>query len=191
MKHILQTLAFNLDALEPHISKETLEYHHGKHHNAYVTNLNNLIAGTQYEEMTLESIIKTSDGGVFNNSAQVYNHNFYFNGLKAEKTEPSEKLQTRIEEDFGSLEAFKIEFLNACATLFGSGWVWLSVKPDGSLIVEQMSNADNPLLGVNKPILTCDVWEHAYYVDYRNARPKYLEEWWTLINWEFVSENYG
>jgi len=185
------TLPFELDALEPHISKETLEYHHGKHHNAYVTNLNNLIEGTTYEEMPLEEIIKTSEGGIFNNAAQVYNHNFYFNGLIAEKTEPSEMLQSKIKEDFGSMEAFKTAFLKACATLFGSGWVWLSVQPDGKLLIEQMSNANNPLLGVNRPLLTCDVWEHAYYVDYRNARPSYLEEWWALINWEFVSRNYA
>ena len=183
-------LPFKIDALEPNISKETLEYHHGKHHNAYVTNLNKLIVGTKYEELSLVEIIKESDGGIFNNAAQVYNHDFYFSGLAAEKSEVSKALRAKIEEEFGSFVEFEEEFLNACTTLFGSGWVWLSVKPDGGLIIEQMSNADNPLLGENKPLLTCDVWEHAYYVDYRNARPSYLSLWWELINWKFVSNNY-
>ena len=190
MKHLLMEIPFSMDALEPHISKETLEYHHGKHHNAYVTNLNKLIEGTRYEDMSLEAIIKESDGGIFNNAAQVYNHNFYFSGLSVQRGVASESLRSKIEEEFGSFVAFQEKFLNACATLFGSGWVWLSLKPDGGLIIEQMSNADNPLLGENKPLLTCDVWEHAYYVDYRNARPNYLTVWWGLINWDFVSKNY-
>lgn len=183
-------LPFNLQALEPYISKETLQYHHGKHHATYVNNLNNLIENTKYEAMSLEEIIKTSKGGIFNNAAQVYNHNVYFQGMCSKNTEPSEELRKKIEEEFGSMDAFKQAFLNAAVTLFGSGWVWLSVTPLGSLIIEQMSNANNPLLGKNTPLMTCDVWEHAYYIGYRNARATYLENWWELINWNFVSANY-
>lgn len=190
MKHQLMELPFNLNALEPFISKETLQYHHGKHHAAYVNNLNTLSEGTEFAEMPLEEIIKKSSGGIFNNAAQVYNHNFYFNGMCSKNTEPSEALQAKIEEDFGSMEAFKKEFLALSATLFGSGWVWLSLSPAGLLVIEQMGNANNPLLGENTPLMTCDVWEHAYYIDYRNARPNYLEKWWDLINWDFVSENF-
>jgi len=191
MKHLLMELPFSLDALEPAISKETLEYHYGKHHATYVNNLNALIEDTHYEVMGLEEIIKTSNGGIFNNAAQVYNHDFYFNGMCNKQTEPSETLRLKIEENFGSMDAFKTDFLKACTTLFGSGWVWLSVTPNGALSIEQMSNANNPLLGSNTPLLTCDVWEHAYYIDYRNARASYLEKWWTLINWDFVSTNYN
>lgn len=190
MKHQLMQLPFNLQSLEPYISKETLQYHHGKHHAAYVNNLNKLIENTPYESMSLEEIIKTSDGGIFNNAAQVYNHNVYFQGLCSKNTEPSEALRKKIEEVFGSMDAFKQAFLNAATTLFGSGWVWLSVTPSGKLIIEQMSNADNPLLGDNTPLMTCDVWEHAYYIGYRNARATYLENWWELINWDFVSDNF-
>ncbi|MBU1669363.1 superoxide dismutase [bacterium] len=190
MKHQLMELPFNLQALEPYISKETLQYHHGKHHATYVNNLNNLIENTKYEAMSLEEIIKTSKGGIFNNAAQVYNHNVYFQGMCSKNTEPSEELRKKIEEEFGSMDAFKQAFLNAAVTLFGSGWVWLSVTPLGSLIIEQMSNANNPLLGKNTPLMTCDVWEHAYYIGYRNARATYLENWWELINWNFVSANY-
>jgi len=190
MKHQLMELPFNLQALEPYISKETLQYHHGKHHATYVNNLNNLIENTKYETMSLEEIIKTSKGGIFNNAAQVYNHNVYFQGMCSKNTEPSEALRKKIEEEFGSIDAFKQAFLNAAVTLFGSGWVWLSVTPSGNLLIEQMSNADNPLLGENTPLMTCDVWEHAYYIGYRNARATYLENWWELINWDFVSTNY-
>jgi len=190
MKHQLMELPFNLQALEPYISKETLQYHHGKHHATYVNNLNNLIENTQYETMSLEEIIKNADGGIFNNAAQVYNHNVYFKGMCSKNTEPSEELQKKIEEEFESMATFKEAFLNAAATLFGSGWVWLSVTPSGSLVIEQMSNADNPLLGENTPLMTCDVWEHAYYIGYRNLRQTYLKNWWELINWDFVSDNY-
>ena len=190
MTHQLMELPFNLQALEPYISKETLEYHHGKHHATYLKNLNALIENTPYENLSLEEIIKTSDGGIYNNSAQVYNHDFYFKGMCSKKTEPSEELHEKIIETFGSMETFKKNFLHASLTLFGSGWVWLSITPTGNLIIEQLSNADNPLKGANTPLMTCDVWEHAYYIGYRNARATYLENWWALINWDFVSNNY-
>lgn len=190
MKHLLMKLPFNLQSLEPYISKETLHYHHGKHHATYVKNLNNLIVGTEYEHMPLEEIIRTSDGAIFNNAAQVYNHDFYFQGLCSKSSEASVMLHKKIEEGFGSMDAFREAFLKAATTLFGSGWVWLSVTPSRDLIIEQMSNAHNPLQGENSPLMTCDVWEHAYYIDYRNARATYLENWWELINWNFVSHNY-
>ena len=190
MKHQLMELPFHLQALEPYISKETLQYHHGKHHAAYVHNLNNLIENTKYETMSLEEIIKSSDGAIFNNAAQVYNHDFYFKGLCSKSSEVSVELHQKVEEGFGSMDAFREAFLNAATTLFGSGWVWLSVTPSGDLIIEQMSNAHNPLQGENTPLMTCDVWEHAYYIGYRNARATYLDNWWELINWNFVSNNY-
>lgn len=192
MKHQLMSLPYNnLNALAPYISKETLLYHHGKHHQAYVNNLNALIEGTAYEDMPLEEIIKSADGSIFNNAAQVFNHNYYFSGICSRRTVLDEALQTKIGEDFGSMDAFKEQFLNACATLFGSGWVWLSLTPDNRLIIEKMSNADNPLLTGNHPLMTCDVWEHAYYIDYRNARAEYLKKWWEVINWEFISDNFN
>jgi len=189
MKHILMDLPFDENALEPYISSETLQYHHGKHHAAYINNLNKLIEDTDYANMNLEEIILSADGGVFNNAAQVYNHNFYFYGMTHKTSEPSEALVTLLDRDFGSVEAFKKVFLKTAAGLFGSGWVWLSINDTGNLVLESFSNAGNPLLSKHTPLLTCDVWEHAYYVDYRNARPKYLEKWWGLINWDFVSGN--
>lgn len=189
MTHTLMKLPFELDALEPYISKETLEYHYGKHHAAYVNNLNKLIEGTKYEKMVLEDIVISADGGIFNNAAQVYNHNFYFNGLCTEKTTPSKNLLALIERDFGSLDAFKDTFLERASGLFGSGWLWLSIDRSGTLLLESLSNAGNPLLSDNTPLLTCDVWEHAYYIDYRNVRADYLKKWWDIINWDFVSEN--
>lgn len=189
MTHTLMDLPFDLDALEPYISKETLEYHHGKHHAAYINNLNRLIGGTGYEKMSLEDIITSASGGIFNNAAQVYNHNFYFNGLGRGSTEPSKNLLALLNRDFGSLEAFKEIFLEAAAGLFGSGWVWLSIDSSGALVLESLSNAENPLLSGHTPLLTCDVWEHAYYIDYRNARAEYLKKWWDIINWDFVSNN--
>ena len=189
MKHILINLPFDIKSLEPHISQETLEYHHGKHHAGYINNLNKLIEGTNFESLSLEEIILASDGGIFNNAAQVYNHNFYFNGMTNRSTVLSADLRTLIEKDFGSMDAFKKDFLQKAATLFGSGWVWLSLNTEGALHIEAFSNAGSPLLTENKPLMTCDVWEHAYYIDYRNARAAYLEKWWELVNWEFVSEN--
>lgn len=189
MTHTLMDLPFDENALEPYISKETLQYHHGKHHAGYVTKLNGLIEGTEYEEMELDDIVKKADGGIFNNAAQVYNHNFYFNGMSKRVTSPSKELLALVERDFGSIKAFKETFLEEAAGLFGSGWVWLSIDESGSLVLESFSNAGNPLLSGHTPLLTCDVWEHAYYIDYRNARPDYLEKWWELVNWDFVSKN--
>lgn len=189
MTHTLMDLPFDENALEPYISKETLQYHHGKHHAGYINNLNRLIEGTTYADMDLGEIITTADGGIFNNAAQVYNHDFYFKGMSSEATEPSKPLVALLERDFTSMEAFKKNFLETAAGLFGSGWVWLSIDRSGSLLLESFSNAGNPLLTAHTPLLTCDVWEHAYYIDYRNARADYLEKWWGLINWEFVSKN--
>ena len=189
MTHTLMKLPFDENALEPHISKETIQYHHGKHHAGYVNNLNRLIKDTEFAEMTLEEIIRKSDGSIFNNASQVYNHNFYFNGISSKKSLPSYTLAEQIERDFGSMEQFKERFLQTSVSLFGSGWVWLSMNKEDKLIIEERSNADNPIVDENRPLLTCDVWEHAYYIDYRNARAEYLEKWWELVNWDFVSDN--
>ncbi len=189
MTHTLMDLPFDESALEPHISKETLQYHHGKHHAGYVNKLNTLIEGTIYADMNLEDIVKKADGGIFNNAAQVYNHNFYFNGMCEKETSPSKEMSALFERDFTSIEAFKKKFLEMAAGLFGSGWVWLSLDDSGTLVIESFSNAGNPLLLGHTPLLTCDVWEHAYYIDYRNARADYLEKWWELVNWDFVSKN--
>jgi len=189
MTHTLMNLPFAENALEPYISKETLQYHHGKHHAGYINKLNTLIEDTQYADMTLQDIVTSADDSIFNNAAQVYNHNFYFNGMKSETTSPSKELLDLFERNFASLEAFKKIFLETAAGLFGSGWVWLSIDESGSLVLESFSNAGNPLVSGHTPLLTCDVWEHAYYIDYRNARVDYLEKWWGLINWDFVSQN--
>ncbi len=189
MTHTLMDLPFDENALEPHISKETLQYHHGKHHAGYVNKLNGLIEGTVYADMKLEEIVKKADGGIFNNAAQVFNHDFYFKGMSTTATSPSKELLALIERDFTSMKAFKEKFLEMAAGLFGSGWVWLSINDSGSLVIESFSNAGNPLLLDHTPLLTCDVWEHAYYIDYRNARPDYLQKWWELVNWDFVSDN--
>ena len=182
-----------MEALEPHISQKTLEFHYGKHHNAYVNNLNKLIAGTPFESKTLEEIVKTSQGGMFNNAAQVWNHTFYWNCMtpNPKKNAPTGKLMDAIVRDFGSFDAFKEKFINACVTLFGSGWAWLVADKDGKLSIMQTSNAQTPLTteGLN-PLLVCDVWEHAYYLDYQNLRANYVNEFWSLINWEFVEKNY-
>lgn len=191
MTHALMNLPFDENALEPYISKETLQYHHGKHHAGYVNKLNALIKDTAYEDVSLEEIIKTADGGIFNNAAQVYNHDFYFQGICRKKSAFSKVLSDAINRDFGSLEALKKDFLEVATALFGSGWVWLSINKSGNLNIETHSNAGNPLLSGHIPLLTCDVWEHAYYIDYRNARVDYLEKWWELINWEFVSQNFN
>ena len=189
MTHTLMDLPFDENALEPYISKETLQYHHGKHHAGYVSKLNTMIKDTVYADMKLEEIVKKADGGIFNNAAQVFNHDFYFNGMTTIATSPSKELLALIERDFTSMEAFKEKFLEMAAGLFGSGWVWLSINDSGTLIIESFSNAGNPLLLDHTPLLTCDVWEHAYYIDYRNARIDYLEKWWELVNWDFVSNN--
>lgn len=191
MKHELPKLPFEKDALEPHISKDTLEFHYGKHHQAYVNKLNGLIEGTQFEDADLEEIIQKADGGIFNNGAQVWNHTFYWNCLSPDGGgDPTGKLADAINEQFGSLEKFKEEFSNAAATLFGSGWAWLARDDQGKLHIIQKSNADNPIRDGLTPLLTCDVWEHAYYLDKQNRRPAYVEDFWKIIDWEKVGERY-
>ena len=188
----LPALPYEMDALEPHISKETLEYHYGKHHQTYVTNLNNLVPGTEFEGKSLEEIVKTSEGGVFNNAAQVWNHTFYWNSLSPKGGgEPSGKLADAINAKWGNVAAFKEAFNKSAAGNFGSGWTWLVKKADGSLDIVNTSNAATPLTTSDVALLTCDVWEHAYYIDYRNARPKYLESFWNLVNWDFAAANLG
>ncbi len=188
----LPALPYAMDALEPVISKETLEFHYGKHHQAYVTKLNDAIKGTDLENVDLEDIVKTSEGGIFNNAAQVWNHTFYWNCMAPNAGgEPTGKIAEAINESFGSFEAFKEQFSQAAATLFGSGWAWLVKNTEGKLEITQEVNAGNPMTSGLKPLLTCDVWEHAYYVDYRNARPTYIESFWKLVNWEFVNQQLG
>lgn len=187
MEHKLPDLPYGIDALAPHISKETLEFHHGKHHATYVTNLNNLVPGTEFEKASLEEIVKNSSGGVFNNAAQIWNHTFYWNSLSPNGGgDPSSNVGGALENAFGSLDAFKEEFTKTAVTTFGSGWAWLVKKPDGTLALASTSNADTPLTTGDTPLLTCDVWEHAYYIDYRNARPKYMDAFWNLVNWELI-----
>lgn len=184
----LPPLPYADDALEPTISKETIEYHYGKHHRAYVTNLNNLIAGTEFEGKDLEDIVRTSQGGVFNNAAQIWNHTFYWNCLSPNGGgEPTGKVADAINAAFGDFDKFKEEFTKVTVGTFGSGWGWLVQKPDGSVGLVSTSNAGTPLTGEDTPLLTCDVWEHAYYIDYRNLRPKYVESFWNLVNWDFVA----
>jgi len=188
MEHKLMELPYAKDALEPVISAETIEYHYGKHHQKYVDTLNTLIKGTTLENSSLNDIIQNSDGPTFNNAAQVFNHNFYWLGLSPIKTQLSKELQEMLEKEFGTLEGFKEEFIANATKNFGSGWTWLVLK-DGKLEIMNTGNADNPIAHGVVPLLTCDVWEHAYYIDYRNARPEYLLKWWEIINWEFVSTN--
>ena len=186
----LPPLPYADDALEPHISAETLAYHYGKHHRAYVDNLNKLTAGTEWADKTLEDIILEADGGIFNNGAQVWNHSFYWKCLSpAGGGEPTGELAARINSSFGNFADFRTNFSSAAASQFGSGWAWLVSAPSGRLSIVTKSNAGNPLRDGEKPLLTCDVWEHAYYIDYRNARPKYLEHFWDLVNWNFVADN--
>ena len=185
-------LPYAIDALEPVVSRNTLEFHHGKHHKTYVDKLNPLIEGTEWADKSLEDIIRGSSGGVFNNAAQVWNHTFYWHCLSPSGGgEPTGELAAAIASSFGSFDAFKEEFSTKAVTLFGSGWAWLVQQADGSLAIVQTSNAETPLTGDAVPLLTCDVWEHAYYVDYRNARPKYVEAFWNLVNWDFVNKNLG
>ncbi|PPD28622.1 MAG: superoxide dismutase [Fe] [Methylomonas sp.] len=187
----LPALPYANDALAPHISPETIEYHYGKHHQTYVTNLNNLVPGTEFEGLSLEDIVKKSSGGIFNNAAQVWNHTFYWNCLSPNGGgAPTGGLANAIERTFGSFEEFKEAFSKCAVTTFGSGWAWLVKNANGTLELVSTSNAGCPLTAGQTPILTCDVWEHAYYIDFRNARPKYLEAFWALVNWEFASANY-
>ena len=187
----LPPLPYEKNALEPNISAETLEFHHGKHHQAYVTNLNNLIKGTEFESAALEDIIKKSSGGVFNNAAQIWNHTFYWQSMRSPKKDnaPAGKLADAINKAFGSFDKFKEEFSKSAVGNFGSGWTWLVQRPDGSLGIVNTSNAATPITGSDKPLFTIDVWEHAYYIDYRNARPKYVESFWDLVNWDFAAKN--
>ena len=190
MSITLPELPYSQDALAPHISSETLSFHYGKHHQAYVTKLNNLIKGSKFENASLEEIVLESDGGIFNNAAQIWNHTFYWNSLSPNGGgEPKGKIAEAITRDFGTWAKFQEEFTNAAATLFGSGWAFLVQDKNNKLSIVQEPNAGNPLCNDLKPILTCDVWEHAYYVDYRNARPKYIEAFWNLVNWDFASNN--
>ena len=194
MEHQLPQLPFALDALAPHISKETLEYHYGKHHQAYVTNLNNLIKGTDFENLDLESIIKKAPaGGLFNNAAQVWNHTFFWNSMKvAGGGEPTGALAAAIAAKWGSFEEFKKAFQTSAVGNFGSGWTWLVKKADGSVDIVNTSAAGTPLTSGDKALLTIDVWEHAYYIDYRNARPKFVETFLTsLANWDFAAKNFA
>jgi len=190
MAYELPPLPYAQDALEPVISRETLEYHHGKHHQTYVTNLNNLVEGTEFSGAELEEIIKKASGGIFNNAAQVWNHTFYWNCLCPGGSAPGPELASAIDNTFGSMDEFKKQFSASAAGNFGSGWTWLVKNSDGSMAIVNTSNAGNPMTEGQTPLLTIDVWEHAYYIDYRNARPKYLEAIWDIVNWAQVSENY-
>jgi superoxide dismutase, Fe-Mn family len=184
----LPALPYARDALAPHISAETIDYHYGKHHQTYVTNLNNLVKGTEFENLDLLAIIKKSQGGMFNNAAQIWNHTFYWNSLSPKGGgEPGGKLADAIKKTFGSFAQFKDDFSKTAVGTFGSGWAWLVQRADGGLGLVSTSNAATPITGSDRPLLTCDVWEHAYYIDYRNARPKYVEAFWNLANWDFAA----
>jgi Fe-Mn family superoxide dismutase len=188
----LPKLPYENDALEPFISEKTIEYHYGKHHQAYVNNVNSLIVGTKFENATLEEIIQNAEGGIFNNGAQVWNHTFYFMQFNPDGCkEPKDELKAAIEAKFGSVEGFAEDFTKAAATLFGSGWAWLVKNKNGELEIVQTSNAGNPLREGKQPLLTCDVWEHAYYIDKKNLRPKYIEDFWKIVDWKVVSERFG
>ncbi|PPC91923.1 MAG: superoxide dismutase [Fe] [Methylobacter sp.] len=188
----LPALPYAKNALAPHISEETLEYHYGKHHQTYVTNLNNLVPGTEFEGLSLEEIVMKSSGGIFNNAAQVWNHTFYWNSLSPNGGgQPTGAFADALYAKFGSFAAFREEFTKTAITTFGSGWAWLVKDADGSLALVSSSNAATPLTSGQTPLLTCDVWEHAYYIDYRNARPAYLEAFWNLVNWEFAAKNFA
>ncbi|MDH5751742.1 MAG: superoxide dismutase [Deltaproteobacteria bacterium] len=189
MIHELPPLPYDKTALQPVISAETLEFHHGKHHATYVNNLNNLVKGTEFEGASLEDIVKKSSGGIFNNSAQIWNHTFYWNSMTPDKTAPSAGLEKALTDAFGSVDEFRAKFAAAAAGAFGSAWAWLVADAAGKVDIVTTSNAGSPLTEGRRPLLTCDVWEHAYYIDYRNARPKYLEAWWNVVNWDFASRN--
>jgi Fe-Mn family superoxide dismutase len=190
MKFELPELPFDKSSLAPVISEETLDFHWGKHHAAYVNNLNNLVPGTEFEGLTLEDIIRKSQGGVFNNAAQIWNHTFFWDCLSPNGGgTPTGKTLDLINTNFGSVEDFKTKFSAAATTLFGAGWAWLVLTPEGKLEIVQTSNAGTPLTSENKPLLTLDVWEHAYYIDYRNARPKFIEKFWDVVNWNNIEKN--
>jgi Fe-Mn family superoxide dismutase len=187
-QHLLPELPYPRDALEPHISAETIDYHYGKHHAGYVEKLNSLIPGSEFESASLEEIIRKATGTIFNNAAQVWNHTLYWNCLSPDGgNDPQGDLANIINEQFGSFAMFKERFSKSAASNFGSGWTWLVKNPDGRLDIVNTGNAGNPLTDGRQPLMTCDVWEHAYYIDYRNARVKYLEAYWQLVNWNFVA----
>lgn len=191
MKHELPPLPYPMDALQPHISKETLEFHYGKHHQTYVSTLNGMIEGTEFERMSLEDIVRKSQGAMFNNAGQAWNHTFYWNCMSPQGGgKPPGKLAAAIDREFGSFEGFRKQFSKAAADTFGSGWVWLVKNIDGSVAIQSTSNAGTPLTTDRRPLLTCDVWEHAYYIDYRNQRERYVQ---ALIekrlNWDFAEKN--
>lgn len=190
MSFTLPALPYAMDALEPHISKETLEYHYGKHHSTYVANLNKLVADTEFATMSLEDVIKKSSGGIFNNAAQIWNHTFYWNCLSPNGGgEPTGKLLEAIDKAFGSFAAFKEQFTQAAISTFGSGWAWLVEDSNHHLKIISTSNAELPMKSDLTALMTCDVWEHAYYIDYRNSRPNYLNAFWELVNWKFIASN--
>lgn len=189
MEHQLMKLPYGYDAFEPMISQDTLHYHYDKHHAGYVAKLNTLIKETVFESKTLVEIIKSADGAIFNNSSQVFNHDFFWKSLSNTPTNQSAYLTSKIDEKFGSLEDFKKEFVASAIGLFGSGWVWLCLDEENQLTIVATSNANTPLTTKLKPLMVCDVWEHAYYLDYQNLRADYLENFWKLINWNFVSSN--
>jgi len=192
MSFSLPKLPYAPNGLEPVISENTINFHYGKHHQAYVTNVNNLIAGTEFENASLEEIIKKAEGGIFNNGAQVWNHTFYFMQFNPDGChEPKDQLKAAIEGKYGSFDAFKEAFSKAAATLFGSGWAWLVLNEKGELEIVQTSNAGNPLRDGKKPLLTCDVWEHAYYLDKQNARPAYIADFWKIVDWKVISERFA
>ena len=192
MQHELPPLPYAMNALEPHISRETLEFHYGKHHQTYVTNLNKLIKDTEFENMPLEEIVRKSQGGIFNNAAQVWNHTFFWHSMSPNGGgKPTGQLQKSIDSAFGSFEEFREKFSASAVAVFGAGWAWLVKHPDGSLGIETTSNAFTPLKSDNKPLLTLDVWEHAYYIDYRNKRPDFVAAYWNLVNWDFASRNFS
>ncbi len=192
MAHELPPLPYDMKALAPHISEETLQYHYGKHHKGYFDKLNAGIKGTEFEDAALEDIVRKATGGLFNNAAQAWNHTFYWNSMSPNGGgKPAGALAEALDKAFGSWDKFREQFTAKAAGLFGSGWTWLAKKGDGSLVIMNGQNAETPLRTGETPILTCDVWEHAYYIDYRNARPKYLEAYWELVNWEFAAKNFG
>ena len=192
MQHELPPLPYPMDALAPHISRETLEFHHGKHHKTYVEKLNELIKGTEFENASLEDIVRRSDGKIFNNAAQHWNHSFFWKCMAPKAGgKPSGALLQAIEKSFGSFDKFKEKFGTEAADVFGTGWAWLVKRSDGALAIEPMEDADTPLKSGGKALLTLDVWEHAYYIDYRNERPKFIEAFWKIANWEFAADNYA
>lgn len=190
MEHTLPELPYPKNALEPHMSAETLEYHHGKHHRAYVNKLNELIKGTKFEQMPLEEIILTSEGPVFNNAAQIWNHTFFWNCMAPKAGgNPTGKVATMINEKWGSFDKFKEEFAKSAVSNFGSGWTWLVLNKDNKIDILNTSNAQTPKTQGAKALMTLDVWEHAYYIDCRNERPKFINNFWNLVNWDFVNKN--